>query len=196
MIACVHMSMIVLSVSILWVYTYSSIKYNTFMIFDETSSNTLRMIDYPIVSIATYLDYITAAWFLFELIVRILVAPKKKEFVEKFDNYVDILATFWFFFELPLRAYFKYNTILNLFDSVRVFRLIRLLDYHPGLKIIITSIKQSANVLSLLLLVTVFSCIIYGSFCYYLERLTTANPDLNRYTSIFDGFYYSVITLW
>jgi hypothetical protein len=190
------MLMIVLSVSVLWVYSFSMAKYTTFMVYDDNSStNFLRMIDYPIVGVASYFDYISAAWFTFEVCIRYIVAPKKREFLARFDNYIDIIATVWFYFDLPLHAHFSHNAILYFFDSVRVFRLIRLLDYHPGLKIIITSIKQSANVLALLLLVATFSGVIYGTIVYYVERLTTSEPDLNEFETIMDGIWYSVVTL-
>jgi potassium voltage-gated channel Shaw-related subfamily C protein 1 len=187
--------MIILSVSILWIDSYSLLKYETFKIRDEITSTNLRMIDYKIVSVVSYLDYISTAWFVFDLLVRYLVAPKKKEFIQKFDNYVDLIATLWFYFELPLHEYFPNNSILSFFNSIRVFRLLRLLSYHPGLKVFIASIKESASVLRLLLVITLISGVFFSSFVYYAEKLTTSDPGSNKFTSIFDSFWFSVVTL-
>jgi potassium voltage-gated channel Shaw-related subfamily C protein 1 len=187
--------MIMLSVSIFWIDSYSLLNYETFKISDDLSSTYLRMADYQIIGIATYLDYITVAWFTFELSIRYTVAPKKREFLQKFDNYIDIIATSWFYCELPLSQYFPYKSILNFLDSTRVFRLLRLLSYHPGLKVFIASIKESASVLRLLLVVTLISGIMFSSFIYYAEKLTTTDPDSNKFTNILDSFWYAVVTL-
>jgi potassium voltage-gated channel Shaw-related subfamily C protein 1 len=84
----------------------------------------------------------------------------------------------------------------NLFKKViRVLRLFRLLTYHPGLQVIITSIKQSGEILQLLAFFMTVSSTIYGSLVFYAERLTTEDPDHNLFISIPDSLWYAIVSL-
>ena len=203
------MSMIILSVAVLWMSTYSSSKYQVIVLKNQmnvirsvqdnnTIENklvtTVRLIQYHVYTYLTILDYITCAWFIIDLSIRFIVAPNKSIYMHKFDNIVDILATFWLLFESILQIYVD-SFLMESIHVIRVLRLLRLLSYHSGLKVIITSIKTSVGVLQLLIFILLIASILYGAFIYYAERLTTHNPNKNDFHSIIEGFWYSIVSL-
>lgn len=85
--------------------------------------------------------------------------------------------------------------ILFSFQIIRVFRLFRLFSYHPGLKVIILSVYKSSSILNLLLLVLMILSTMFGAFIFYLEKLTTDDPNNNLFISIPDSFWFSLVSL-
>jgi potassium voltage-gated channel Shaw-related subfamily C protein len=154
----------------------------------------LRLVDNEVLNFYKIIDYVTIAWFTFDLIVRFIVSADKSVFIKKFDNYIDMLATFWAYIDIILSAY-PTHQFLQLLEVIRVMRLVRLFGYNPGLKVIITSLKSSASVLQLLLVIMLIASTVFGSFVYYAEKLTSDNQDLNKFRSIPDGLWYAVVSL-
>jgi potassium voltage-gated channel Shaw-related subfamily C protein 1 len=194
--------MILLSVSIIWVGSFSIARYQVLEIKNEIDSYqpnaetsiSIRISDDKLLNYLHYIDYITVAWFSFDLIIRFIVAPNKSVFLGKFDNYVDIIATCWFYFDTILSQFITVK-IIQFLEVLRVLRLIKLFSYNPGLKVIITSLKASAHVLKLLLFVMVIASTLFGSFVFYAEKLTNSDQDLNKIPSVIEGLWYAVVSL-
>jgi potassium voltage-gated channel Shaw-related subfamily C protein 1 len=208
--------MIVLSITILWISSYNFARYQVLEMSNDitdtkllssdsrnsdlnnvaknTTIITFRLLDNEIHPFLIILDYITFAWFLVDITVRMIVAPSKSNFFHNLDNVIDIVATSWLIIGSILKAYF-HNYILEASQVVRVLRLFRLLSYHSGLQVIITSIKMSGEVLQLLVFVIVASSVLYGSLIFYAERLTTDDPNNNLFISIPNAFWYSLVSL-
>ena len=194
--------MIIVSVAVLWLSSYSSQRYQVIEVTkeidnlnpDAATSLSLRLVDNDVLNYYKIIDYITIAWFTFDLIVRFVVSADKSVFLKKFDNYIDMLATIWAYIDIILSAY-PTHQFLQLLEVIRVLRLIRLFGYNPGLKVIITSLKSSASVLQLLLVIMLIASTVFGSFVYYVEKLTSDNQELNKFKSIPDGLWYAVVSL-
>ena len=187
--------MIILSVCVLWFYSCSSQVYKLVEMKGETNdfstnykkSIFLRINDDKIVRNLKYIDYITISWFSFDFVLRFLVSPSKIDFMKKFDNIIDFISTFFAYID-----FIFINCNLRKLEVIRVVRLLRLFSLNPGLKIIIASLKASAFILNLIVIVIIITSIIFGSFVYYLEKLTIENEENNKFESIIDGLWFTV----
>lgn len=74
-------------------------------------------------------------------------------------------------------------------------RLFKLFNHHPGLKVIITSMKYSSSVLWLLIFFVLIAVAVFASLIYYAERMTTRHPATNMFTSIPDALWFNIITM-
>ena len=194
--------MIIISVAVLWLGSYSSQRYQVIEIRNEIDSFqpnaqkslSLRLVDDEVLNYLKLIDYATITWFTFDFAIRFTVSADKNLFIRKFDNFIDITATVWAYIDIILSNY-PVHPFLELIEVIRVLRLIRIFGYNPGLKVIITSLKTSANVVQLLVVIMVIASTLYGSFVYYAEKVTTDNPDKNKFTCIPDGLWYAVVSL-
>ena len=124
------------------------------------------------------------------------MSPNKKEFSKSGLNIIDFLATFWFFFTWALtKLNVNDNEALDLLSTIRIMRLFKLFNHHPGLKVILTSMRYSSSVLWLLIFFVLIAVAVFASVIYYAERMTTKNPDENMFTSIPDALWFNIITM-
>jgi potassium voltage-gated channel Shaw-related subfamily C protein 1 len=204
-IGCIQISMIIISVAVLWTSSYSISRYQILKMDNQLLNSSdyqedkrvtsFRLIDDDVSSLLVIVDYITAAWFIVDIVVRFVVSPSKREHIHNFDNLVDLIATLWLLIDLNVLRLFVNSVFQESLQVVRVLRLFRLLTYHPGLQVIITSIKKSAEVLQLLVFFMIVSSTIYGALIFYSERLTTDDPNKNLFISIPDAVWYSLVSL-
>ncbi|CAF1081343.1 unnamed protein product [Adineta steineri] len=142
------------------------------------------------------IEWICNCWFIFEIIIRFIVSPNKKEFCKLTLNIIDFLATFWFTFTWILtKLNVNDNEALDLLSTIRIMRLFKLFNHHPGLKVIITSMKFSSSVLWLLIFFVLIAVAVFASLIYYAERMTTKHPDENMFKSIPDALWFNMITM-
>ena len=189
--------MIIISVAILWISTHSISKYQVLEMrnepisldsFEQLDSGEIympkgisfRMINNDVSPVIITFEYITVAWFLFDMIVRFVVAPDKENYIRNPNNLIDIVATASLLLHFILEIYID-SFILQCIQVIRVFRLLRLFTYHPGLQVIITSIKMSVSILQLLIFVLIVASTFFGALIFYAERLTTSNEDNNLF---------------
>ena len=118
-VALVQVTMIVLSIVILWITTYPFSRYqviemqNQFNIIPNTnlssSSNkmitSIRIIDSYLHPFLVSLEYITLAWFLIDFIIRFTVSPDKAIFMTQFNNVIDIIASLLVIINPFIQAY-------------------------------------------------------------------------------------------
>ena len=217
-IAAIQITMIVFSIAILWISSYAfahhvvfemnsemidpnvqNIQLNINHNIDPKNTHNITIISFRVLENGIHpsliiLDYITFAWFLVDLTVRAVVSPSKIVFFRNLDNLIDIFATAWLVIGSILKIYIN-SFILEASQVVRVLRLFRLLSYHSGLQVIITSIKRSSDVLQLLCLFLLLFSTLYGSLVFYAERLTTDDPNNNLFISIPNAFWYAIVSL-
>ncbi|CAF1322690.1 unnamed protein product [Rotaria sordida] len=141
-------------------------------------------------------EWICNTWFIFEIMIRFIVSPNKKEFCKSFLNIIDFLATSWFYFTWALiKLNVNDNEALDLLSTIRIMRLFKLFNHHPGLKVIITSMKYSSSVLWLLIFFVLIAVAIFAALIYYAERMTTRHPNENMFRSIPDALWFNMITM-
>jgi potassium voltage-gated channel Shaw-related subfamily C protein 2 len=163
LIAGIQIIMIILSIAILWISSYTfahhvvlemnsekvNLLYNKTEDFDNFKNTSkvnitvisFRVLENEISSWLMSLDYVTFAWFVVDITVRMTVAPDKVAFFRNLDNLIDIFATSWLIIGSILKLYIN-SFILESSQVIRALRLFRLLSYHSGLQVIITSIKR------------------------------------------------------
>jgi len=192
LIAFIQITMILSSILSLWMSTLllstvHKIKINT----NSTSYLTLFRIQSDLHLITKTIDYITLAWFLIELTIRFIVSHEsKKLFLYHLRNLIDSLLSL-----LHLLYVLYPIVILNRLQVFKVFRLFHLLKYHPGLTVIVLSIKMSTKILSLMVFFLLVASTLFGAFIFYAEKLTTNNQDNNLFISFIESFWYSVVSL-
>ncbi|CAF4819026.1 unnamed protein product, partial [Rotaria sp. Silwood2] len=106
------------------------------------------------------------------------------------------LGTFLFFF-----TYILYNALdytghyasLDLLSTIRVARMFKLINLHPRLKIITTTITYSTALLNLSIFFCVLVILIAGSSLYYVERIS--NPSESQIISVIDGIWLALTTI-
>ena len=143
-----------------------------------------------------FIELVCNVWFTFELIVRFIVTPTVKVFLESPLNWIDFVATLSFHSDMLLQYYFKdieNADILEFFSIIRILRLFKLTRHSPGLKILIHTFKASSKELTLLVFFLVLGMVIFASLVYYAERLHT-NPK-NDFKSIPEGLWWAVVTM-
>ena len=143
-----------------------------------------------------YVELVCNIWFTFELIIRFIVTPKVRVFLESPLNWIDFVATISFHSDTLLQHYFadiENADILEFFSIIRILRLFKLTRHSPGLKILIHTFKASSKELTLLVFFLVLGMVIFASLVYYAERLHT-NPK-NDFKSIPEGLWWAVVTM-
>ncbi|XP_044272546.1 potassium voltage-gated channel protein Shaw-like isoform X2 [Tribolium madens] len=137
-------------------------------------------------------EHICNAWFTFEFVVRLIVAPNVIEFVKSPVNIIDFSATLSFYVDMIL-IFEKKSQILDFFSIIRIFRLFKLTRHYPGLKILIHTFKASAKELGLLVFFLVLGIVVFASLIFYAEKLEE-NPK-NNFKSIPEGLWWAIVTM-
>lgn len=137
-----------------------------------------------------YIECICNVWFLFEILIRFLVAPDRRQFSRDSINVIDFVATVSFIYDLivsdkHLATTSNKTDILDFLNIIRILRLFKLTRHSRGLKILIYTFRASAKELLLLVGFLLLGIIIFASLIYYAERLQP-NPR-NDFKSIPEG---------
>uniref|UniRef100_A0A673GLT6 Potassium voltage-gated channel subfamily A member 10 n=1 Tax=Sinocyclocheilus rhinocerous TaxID=307959 RepID=A0A673GLT6_9TELE len=140
-------------------------------------------------------------WFFFELCVRFLVCPSKREFFNNIMNIIDIVSIIPYFVTLITEIVTttnKSNTgqnmslaILRIIRLVRVFRIFKLSRHSKGLQILGQTLKASMRELGLLIFFLFIGVILFSSAIYFAE---VDDPN-TQFVSIPDGFWWAVVTM-
>ncbi|KAF7668727.1 hypothetical protein LDENG_00289710 [Lucifuga dentata] len=139
------------------------------------------------------------AWFFFELIVRFLVCPSKREFFHNLMNVIDLISIIPYFVTVITElATTEESTgqnmslaILRIIRLVRVFRIFKLSRHSKGLQILGQTLKASMRELGLLIFFLFIGVILFSSAIYFAE---VDDPN-TQFVSIPDGFWWAVVTM-
>ena len=91
-----------------------------------------------------FVELVCNVWFTFELIVRFIVTPTVRVFLESPLNWIDFVATLSFHSDMLLQYYFKdieNADFLDFFFIIGILCLFKLTRNSPGLTILIQSFK-------------------------------------------------------
>ncbi|KAL2103791.1 hypothetical protein ACEWY4_000659 [Coilia grayii] len=148
-------------------------------------------------------ETVCIVWFSFELIVRFIVCPSKKEFFNNIMNVIDLISIVPYFVTLitemmnnpELFASTQHQNmslaILRIVRLVRVFRIFKLSRHSKGLQILGQTLKASMRELGLLIFFLFIGVILFSSAIFFAE---VDEPD-TQFTSIPDGFWWAVVTM-
>ncbi|KAM7411824.1 hypothetical protein PAMA_021685 [Pampus argenteus] len=140
------------------------------------------------------------AWFFFELCVRFLVCPSKKEFFHNLMNIIDIISIIPYFVTVVTELVTTPQessgqnmslAILRIIRLVRVFRIFKLSRHSKGLQILGQTLKASMRELGLLIFFLFIGVILFSSAIYFAE----VDEPNTQFVSIPDGFWWAVVTM-
>ncbi|KAL6119627.1 kcna10 [Pungitius sinensis] len=140
------------------------------------------------------------AWFFFELCVRFVVCPSKREFFNNIMNIIDIISIIPYFFTVitelittPQESSGQNMSlaILRIIRLVRVFRIFKLSRHSKGLQILGQTLKASMRELGLLIFFLFIGVILFSSAIYFAE----VDEPNTQFVSIPDGFWWAVVTM-
>ncbi|XP_029912430.1 potassium voltage-gated channel subfamily A member 10 [Myripristis murdjan] len=139
-------------------------------------------------------------WFFFELCVRFLVCPSKREFFHNLMNIIDIVSIIPYFVTVvtELVTTPEENSgqnmslaILRIIRLVRVFRIFKLSRHSKGLQILGQTLKASMRELGLLIFFLFIGVILFSSAIYFAE----VDEPNTQFVSIPEGFWWAVVTM-
>ncbi|CAF1528696.1 unnamed protein product [Rotaria magnacalcarata] len=142
------------------------------------------------------IEWICNSWFTFEIVLRFILAPSKRVFCVSILNWIDFLGTFLFFSTYILYNVFNYDghyASLDLLSTIRVARMFKLINLHPRLRIITTSISYSSRLLVLSIYFCFVVIMIAGAALYYVERLSDISQS--QIISVMDGIWLALTTV-
>lgn len=147
-----------------------------------------------------FLETSCIAWFCFELCVRFLACPSKREFFHNIMNTIDIISIIPYFVTVVTEMVStpEINSgqnmslaILRIVRLVRVFRIFKLSRHSKGLQILGQTLKASMRELGLLIFFLFIGVILFSSAIYFAE----VDDPSTQFTSIPDGFWWAVVTM-
>ncbi|KAF7199145.1 potassium voltage-gated channel subfamily A member 10 [Nothobranchius furzeri] len=147
-----------------------------------------------------FIETACIAWFAFELCVRFVVCPSKREFFHNLMNIIDIISIIPYFVTLitELATTPEENTgqnmslaILRIIRLVRVFRIFKLSRHSKGLQILGQTLKASMRELGLLIFFLFIGVILFSSAIYFAE----VDEPNTQFVSIPEGFWWAVVTM-
>lgn len=139
-------------------------------------------------------------WFFFELCVRFVVCPSKKEFFHNLMNTIDIISIIPYFVTVITEMVTTPEessgqnmslAILRIIRLVRVFRIFKLSRHSKGLQILGQTLKASMRELGLLIFFLFIGVILFSSAIYFAE----VDEPNTQFVSIPDGFWWAVVTM-
>ncbi|XP_036386917.1 potassium voltage-gated channel subfamily A member 10-like [Megalops cyprinoides] len=145
-------------------------------------------------------ETICIIWFCFELTVRFVVCPSKRDFFNNIMNIIDIVSITPYFVTLVTErmatpdANSSQNmslAILRIIRLVRVFRIFKLSRHSKGLQILGQTLKASMRELGLLIFFLFIGVILFSSAIYFAE----VDEPQTQFISIPEGFWWAVVTM-
>ncbi|KAL6112534.1 kcna10 [Pungitius sinensis] len=147
-------------------------------------------------------ETICIVWFCFEVGVRFVVCPSKRDFFNNIMNTIDIVSIIPYFVtlgtELATTPDEDLNSsqnmslaILRIIRLVRVFRIFKLSRHSKGLQILGQTLKASMRELGLLIFFLFIGVILFSSAIYFAE----VDEPQTQFVSIPDGFWWAVVTM-
>lgn len=170
----------------------SSIIYNFFMIVLILIS--IIPLTFKVqIKLFIYIDYITAAIFTLDYLLRFITCDYKlKRGIKSFFLYpftpmaiidlISILPSITF-----LNSGFKLFKLARLFRSCRVFRLFKFVRYSKSINLIITVLKKQLHPL----LTVIFIALAY----IFISALVIFNIEPTTFDTFFDAIYWATVSL-
>ena len=160
------------------------------------------------VKVLEYLDYVCTAFFTLELIIRLIFAPNKLNFIRDLMNIIDILALLPLYVQIILEQTDRFNCHINngalletifILRIIRIFRIFHLVKHYRALKILIHAIRASIQELLMLSIFLVIAMLVFSTLIFYAERSPNSESALDFYEGDFGtipiGFWWATITM-
>lgn len=147
------------------------------------------------------IDDCLLVFFTLEFCTRFAASPSKLTFLKDGLNILDVVLDVSMWFRFVVRQFgftilLKNNTLLAInqlcFASIsfRMFRITRLSKQFDGLKILLTTIRESIKELVLLFLTILMLAMFFANIIFFAEM-----SESTTFPSSFEGIWWSVITM-
>lgn len=139
------------------------------------------------------LDYICAAYFSIEFLLRFFFAPHKLKFFKTPLNIIDLLCLVPHLIAISLNLKDPNDTTSQLFKSmlalrtVRILRIFKLMKHYTAFNILVYTIKVSMRELLLMVIFLFTGVLIFASVIFYVEQETFQNIPV--------GFWWALVTM-
>eukprot|EP00111_Clytia_hemisphaerica_P018094 TCONS_00053541-protein len=140
-------------------------------------------------SILKWINKICLVFFTIEFILRVIVCPRKIQFIKDYKNWIDFLSLIPSFLMI---AFPGSNWIYNLV-IIRLLRVFKFFKLSYGLQVLLHTLKASSYELTLLLLVLLIPLVVFSSLVYAFEfNMTDGETDFD---SIPKTFWWTIVTM-
>ena len=138
------------------------------------------------ISILHSIELFCVIIFSLEYLLRIYVADKPVRFIFSFFGLIDLIAIlpFYLSFGVDLRS-------LRALRFLRIFRILKLVRYNRAMSHFTRAIKLAREEILLFVFITLILIYFSAIGIYYFEH--EVQPD--KYSSIFESLWWSIITL-
>ncbi|GMS80280.1 hypothetical protein PENTCL1PPCAC_2455, partial [Pristionchus entomophagus] len=147
------------------------------------------------------MEYVCIAWFTFEYLVRVIIAPRRYEFFSRTLNLIDLLTILPFYLELALPLFGVYASkfkeitgamlVIRILRVLRMARVFKLARYSTSLQTFGHTLQSSITELSMLSMFLVTGIIFFSTVMYYLEK----DEPYTDFYSIPAGCWWCVVTM-
>ncbi len=140
-----------------------------------------------------WIDMLCMCWFTLEFMIRLLVCPDRKAFVQSAMNWIDFLSVIPSYLILfPINNDWLINMVI-----IRPLRLFRFFKLSYGLQVLLHTLKASSYELVLLLLILLIPVVLFSSLVHAVEKNLRDDKvkEPNKFISIPHTFWWCLITM-
>lgn len=138
-------------------------------------------------------DLVCYSWFTLECAVRLLASPNKGEYFKLLPNCADFATILIFYLELIVKMTWpSAKTLVRLLETFAVIRILKLLRYSEGMKILVLTVVSGLRDLGLLITFATTIVILGSSAVFFVELNENEDSD---FESIPDTFWWAIITI-
>lgn len=138
-------------------------------------------------------DLVCYSWFTLECGVRLLASPNKGEYFKLLPNCADFGTILVFYLELIVKmSWSSARTLVRLLETLAVIRILKLLRYWEGMKILVLTVVSGVRDLGLLVTFATTVVILGSSAVFFVELNENEDSD---FESIPDAFWWAIITI-
>lgn len=138
-------------------------------------------------------DLVCYSWFTLECAVRLLASPNKGEYFKLIPNCADFATILIFYLELIVKMTWpSAKTLVRLLETFAVIRILKLLRYWEGMKILVLTVASGVRDLGLLVTFATTVVILGSSAVFFVELNENEDSD---FQSIPDAFWWAIITI-
>ena len=134
------------------------------------------------------IEWIITIFFTLEYIGRMYAVKKPLKYILSFYGLIDLLSTLPFYIDLLFPG-FRFLISLRAIRLLRVFRILKLVQFVGAGNSLVEALKKSKNKIAVFLFAVIVACIILGTIMYIIE-----GPG-NGFSSIPMSVYWTVVTL-
>lgn len=138
-------------------------------------------------------DLVCYSWFTLECAIRLLASPNKGEYFKLLPNCADFGTILVFYLGLIVKmSWPSAKTFVRLLETLGVIRILKLLRYWEGMKILVLTVVSGVRDLGLLVTFASTVVILGSSAVFFVELNENEDSD---FESIPDAFWWAIITI-